>query len=228
SRQAWALSTQGAAVNAIDTVPAVEPLTTRPVQHRFGSLLGGAILVTLGTLWILDLAGVLELRLAVLLPAVLIVIGLALMIGATNGPHAGLVTAGVFLSIAVVMAAAVPLTSFSGGIGERDFRVAEQASLASTYQVGLGNIRLDLEDLTMTESSVVTVSIGAGEMWVVLPRNVPVDIEATSGAGEIILLGERDDGVSVSRSYRSEGFANAPVTLTLKLEVGAGKIEVTR
>jgi predicted membrane protein len=194
----------------------------------YGSLIAGAILVVLGALWMLDVSNVLELRLNVVLPAILIVIGLALVFGARNGPHSGLVVWGLLISLAVVAAATVPLTAFSGGIGERDFRVTSQAQLESNYSVGVGDLRLDLSDLDLVESASVEVSVGAGELRVVLPPDVSVDIEASSGAGEIVLLGDSRNGVGVRHSYRSEGYETAPVTLTLDLRTAAGKIEVSR
>ena len=142
-------------MNAIDTIPHTAPGALPTPRRHFGSLLGGLILVELGGLWILDLAGVIELQLAIVLPSVLIVIGLALVIGANDGPHSGLVVAGLFMAIAVVLAAALPITALSGGIGERRFHVIEQASLAPNYQVGIGNVQLDLRDLKMDESAVV-------------------------------------------------------------------------
>jgi lia operon protein LiaF len=74
----------------------------------------------------------------------------------------------------------------------------------------------------------VTISVGAGELSVVLPDEIPVRISATSGAGEINLLGQRTDGVAVSREYQSESYTTSDVRLTLDLTVGAGSIEVKR
>ena len=90
-------------MSTIDTIPRVEPRVSppQPRRSRFGSYLGGAVLVVLGGLWALDLAGTIDVRLAVVLPSLLIIFGLALIIGATEGPHSGLVVAGLFLSIAV-------------------------------------------------------------------------------------------------------------------------------
>jgi hypothetical protein len=188
----------------------------------------GSIFIVLGGLWILDLAGVLDIRATVVLPAVLMVIGIGLIVGAGDGPHSGLVVTGVLVTIAVIIAAAVPLTPFSGGVGDRTFRVTEQSQLEATYRVGVGNLVLDLSDLRLSDEAAVSVAVGAGELTVLLPAEVPVDIEATSGAGEVDLLGERADGVGVTREYQSDGYATALVRLSLNLDVGAGAIEVTR
>lgn len=209
--------------------PTVEPPAHEPERRiSFGSLLGGAILIVMGSLWTLDVAGVVELRWAIVLPALLTVIGLGLIVGAWSGPHTGPVVAGVFLSIAVIALAVFPLASFRGGVGNQEFRVTQQTSLAPSYDVGVGDLTLDLSDLTMVESAEVQVSVGAGNVTVMLPPSVPVDLEGTIGAGQMNLLGERGDGLSVDRHYQSEGFATADITLTLDLNVGAGSIEVVR
>ena len=214
-------------MTTLDTAPRME--TETPVRRRaFGSLLGGAILVVLGGLWALDLAGVFSLEPTVVLPAVLIVIGLALVIGAADGPHSGLVVAGVFLSVAVVAAAAIPLAPFTVGVGDRRYLVTDQADLAPRYQLGLGNLVLDLSDLDLEESATVAVSVGAGDITVILPADTPVAIDATTGAGEVGFLGETTEGVALDRQYQSEGFDIAPIGLSLDLDVGAGRIEVTR
>ncbi len=211
-------------------VETIEPRETEtqaaPKTVGYGTVVTGALLVVIGALWLLDVADVLELRAAIVLPAILSVIGLALILGARGGPHPGLVVAGVFVTIAMVAAAVAPTNAFHGGIGPRQFTVTEQSGLAPRYDVGVGDLRVDMSGLVMTESATVGITVGAGEMTVVLPPGVAVEIDASAGAGQIDLLGGRSEGLSVNRTYRSVGFEDAAVTLTLDLDVAAGKIEV--
>jgi len=93
----------------------------------YGAIVIGALLVVVGGLWLLDIAGVIALEAAIVLPAVLAVIGLGLIFGAWNGPHPGLVVAGVFVTIAVLAVAAAPPDAFHGGIGERSIIVTDKA-----------------------------------------------------------------------------------------------------
>ena len=199
-----------------------------PKRRPYGATVAGAVLVVVGGLWLFDAIDVIDLRVAFVLPAILAVIGLALIIGAFDGPHAGLVVAGIFVSIAALAVAAAPPDAFHGGIGERDIRVTDQANLAARYDVGLGELSLDLSDLTMTESAEIDVTVGAGELTILLPPTIPVDIDASAGAGQIDLLGETGDGISVNRTYTSDGFDSATVRLTLDLDVAAGNITVER
>lgn len=207
--------------------PGTEMVPTQKTRP-YGAIVSGALLVVVGGLWLLDAIDVLDLRAAMVLPVVLAVIGLALIIGAFDGPHTGLVVAGVFVNIAVLAVAAAPPDAFHGGIGERDIRVTDQANLAPRYDVGVGEMRLDLGDLDMTYSDAVDVTVGAGDLTILLPPDVPVDIDASVGAGQVNLLGETSDGLSVNRTYTSDGFESAAVRLTLDLDVAAGNIRVDR
>lgn len=214
----------------VDTL--TQPETTesapRPPRPSYTAWVTGGLLVVFGILWLLEVAGFMDLRAAVILPSLLAVVGLALIVGARDGPHTGLVVFGVFLTVAVVAAAATPPDAFSGGVGERMFVVDSEAELATRYEVGMGDLRLDLRDLTLTESAEVDVSVGAGDMVIIVPADVPVSIDAAVAAGEIELFDETIDGLSVVRSYVSPGFDEAEANLTLDLDVAAGRIEVRR
>lgn len=215
-------------MTALDVKP-VEPETPeRPWTRAYGSIVLGMILVLVGVLWLLDAIDVIELQAAVVLPAVLAIVGVALIFGAFDGPHSGLVVFGVFLTVAVVAAAVTPLDSWRGGVGERQHNVGNASELAPEYRLGMGELRIDLSDLRLIESTTVSASVGAGMIEIVLPPDLAVSIDANVGAGDINLLGETAEGLSVSRTYRSPDFDTANVALTLDLDVSAGEIEVTR
>ncbi|MGA7097329.1 MAG: LiaF domain-containing protein [Acidimicrobiia bacterium] len=199
-----------------------------PRRRPYGSVVLGALLIVTGGLWFLDAIDAIEIQAALVLPAILAVIGLALVVGSFEGPHRGLVIAGVFVTLAVVAVAAAPTDAFHGGIGQRNIHVTDQTTLAPRYDVGVGELNLDLSDLVMTESANVDITVGAGDLTITLPRDVAVDIDAAVGAGQIALLGQQSDGLSVSRTYRSDDYDTADVALTLNLDVAAGNIEVNR
>lgn len=206
-----------------------EPVVETPEPRRhFGSVVLGAVLVGVGTLWFLDALDVISIRAAVVLPAILAIVGLALIVGSFEGEHSGLVVFGVFLTVAVIISAVAPVDAFRGGVGERQFRAETSADLATDYRLGVGDMTLDFSDLELTEPEVIRASLGAGTLQVVLPEDLPVRIEASSGAGEVTIFGQNSDGLSVSRTYESPGFDPAEPGLTLELEVATGEIEVDR
>lgn len=213
------------------TAPEVPDSPEREVPQEwgrpYGAIVAGTILVVLGVLWLLDATDVLDLSPRLVLPAALAAVGVALVAGAFRGRHPGLITLGVFLSIATLVVALTPV-GFSGGIGQRNITVTQQSDLEASYGVALGQVRLDLGGLTVTEPVVVKVGVAAGEIQLIAPPDLPVKIEATVGAGEILLLGERADGLSPRLSYTDPDFDTASESLTLEINVGAGKIEVRR
>jgi predicted membrane protein len=92
--------------------------------------------------------------------------------------------------------------------------------------VGVGELRLDLSDLELTEPTELDLTVGAGDVSLTLPPDVAVDISASAGAGRVDLLGQESDGLSVHRTYVSDDFETAEVTLTVDIDVAAGNIEV--
>ena len=215
-------------MTALDVKP-VEPETPpRAWTRAYGSVVLGTILVLVGALWLLDAIDAVELQAAVVLPAVLAIVGVALIFGAFDGPHSGLVVFGVFLTVAVVASAVAPFDSWRGGVGERQHNVTNASELAPAYRLGMGDLRIDLNDLRLTESRTMSASVGAGTIEIDLPPGLAVSIVANVGAGEIDLLGETSEGLGVSRTYESPDFETAEVALTLDLDVSAGEIEVTR
>lgn len=193
----------------------------------YGAIVTGIVLVILGTVWLLDAADVVSVRLTTLVPIALAVVGLALIIGSFRGQHPGLVTLGVFLTIATLFIAFVP-AGFRGGVGDREITVTNMSQLEERYDIALGKMTLDLSALEMTESATVAISVGAGEAQVRVPDDTPFRVEANVGAGEIIILGEGAEGLMPNYSFTSPGFDTAPVTLTLNVNIGAGKVEVRR
>ncbi len=203
--------------------------TTEVEPSRFpsyGTIVTGIVLVALGIVWLLHSADLISVRLSMVIPLALAVVGLALMVGSFRGHHPGLITLGVFLTVATVLVAFLP-TGFRGGVGDREVTVNEMTQLEERYDLALGKLALDLSGLEMTESATVAISVGAGEVQVRLP-DVPFRVEASVAAGEIIVEGEDSDGLLPNLDYTSPGFDTAPVTLTLNINVGAGKIEVRR
>lgn len=190
-----------------------------------GTVTLGILLLAAGVLGILDRADVIDIRPALLLPLALTVVGVALMVGAWEGEHGGLVVLGVFLAIFTVLLALTPVTEFSGGIGERTYRPATVSVLQPDYELGIGQLRLDLTRLDLAADTVVEARVGMGELIVTVPDGVVVDVAAESTAGEVELFGSQWDGVGVEQTRTS---GDGTYTLTLILDVGLGRVEVRR
>src|SRR5918993_2760413 len=192
------------------------------------TVLVGALLVLVGIGWLLDAGGV-EVPWRALLPAALIAVGLACVAGAFQGRQHALMVVGVALTAVLSVAVAadwdldVPL---AGGVGDRAERPATPAELTE-YELGAGDFLLDLQQLQVPPgTTAVQARVGVGELVVELPDGVSVRVVASSGLGEVQVLGEQEGGFAnrVDTSVEAGGDRR----LELDLRVGMGQVRVER
>ncbi len=199
-----------------------------PPSSNYGSVVLGVVLVVTGLLWFVDAVGLVDVRLLVILPAALASVGLALIIGSRDGPHTGLVVVGLFITGAVVLAAVAPSGPVDGVIGERSFVVSSVAEVQPNYDVGIGDLYLDLSDLRIERSMELSAEVGAGRLVVDLPQGVPVQVEGTVGIGELRMPDERFSGLGLNHTFETSDFDESPARITIVADVGVGELEVTR
>jgi phage shock protein PspC (stress-responsive transcriptional regulator) len=157
----------------------------------------------------------------------LAVIGGMLVVGAWFGRPGGLIALGVVAAIAL-LATSVAEPRFAG---ERMTSETPTTAIQveDRYFVPAGAVRLDLSnirDVERLDGRSVEVEANAGELVVILPENLDVEIEAdVAVAGEITVLGETRGGTGVSMERSVDGGPDAP-RMDLKLDVVFGSIEV--
>jgi Cell wall-active antibiotics response 4TMS YvqF len=210
----------------------IPPAQPSPPADRHGpaaaTVLVGALLVLVGIAWLLDAAGV-EVPWRAVLPAALIAVGLACVAGAFRGRQHALMVVGVALMAVLSVAVAadwdldVPL---AGGVGDRTERPVSPAELTE-YELGVGNLVVDLRQLQVPPgTTVVEARVGIGELDVELPDGVSVQVEATSGLGEVQVLGQEEGGFGSRVETTSEVVPDR--RLRLDLRVGLGQVRVER
>lgn len=94
---------------------------------------------------------------------------------------------------------------------------------ADAAEVTLDLSLLDLEDFASVDPVDIGIDLGAGEISVILPADVPVVVDAEVGVGEILLLDRRSSGF-VSDAVLSE----PDPEIDMRIDLGAGEIRVTR
>jgi hypothetical protein len=201
-----------------------------PADHHgpaAATVLVGALLVLVGIGWLLDAGGV-EVPWRAILPAALIAVGLACAAGAFQGRQHALMVVGVALTLVLSVAVAadwdldLPL---AGGVGDRTERPATPAELRR-YELGVGNFQLDLRQLQVPAgTTAVEARVGIGELDVRLPDGVAVDVVASSGLGQVQVLG-REEGGLASRVETSAGDGDR--RLRLDVRSGLGQVRVER
>jgi predicted membrane protein len=165
-------------------------------------------------------------NLTVVLALATCVVGAALVVAAFAGRAHSLILVGVLLlgATAISNSIDVPLR---GGIGSRDYRPLSLADLKQHYELGIGQLSLDLRDVPLSgRTTVVDAQTGIGHLVVFVPSSVRVEVRAHAGAGSVNLYGH-DDGGWPEDSQRAVAGTGAGV-LQLDLRVGAGQVQVRR
>ncbi len=200
--------------------------TTKSRPPIGGRIAMGALLVVVGAVWMAERLDWIDIDAGMVLPLLVTAIGVVLLALSFEGEHPGLVTLGVILAVLTLLTAVAPTQGFRGGIGDRRYEPATMSDLDSPYRLGIGSMRLDLTDLRIEGTVEVEADVGLGELLIIVPDDVAVDVQARSGAGEVRLFGEQTDGIDVEDSFTSNGSARD--VLVIDAGVFMGQVEVRR
>jgi phage shock protein PspC (stress-responsive transcriptional regulator) len=212
-----------------DRPPRVAPAPRPPKRQSLFAPALGALLAAAGLFGLLSVLDIYDVDLDVALAAGVAIIGVLIAVGAmTQRRVGGLVFLGLILLAAFGVATATPV-SVSSGVGDKVEQPLTVDALDRSYELGVGELDLDLTAVPFSpDTTSVDASVGVGHLLITVPEGVALEIDAHAGAGEINVLGERDDGVDAHRTYSIAGpTADAPV-LDIEADVGIGNIDVRR
>lgn len=172
---------------------------------------GGAFAAAAGPDWIV--------------PALVLAAGAAIVAGAFMKPVRWLVPPALTLALAagVVAAAGIDL---HGGVGEREYRPASSADLKDRYELGVGELVVDLRETDLPAGDVpVELDLGIGEARLIVPEDVCVATSADVGMGNVSVFGRDNSGIDVDFEDAADA---APDTtrVILDAEVGVGEVRV--
>jgi phage shock protein PspC (stress-responsive transcriptional regulator) len=158
---------------------------------------------------------------------VVIAAGVAILVGAFVRPVRWLVLPAVALALSAGLVAASGL-DLDGGVGERDYRPASAADLRDTYQLGMGELVVDLRQTDLPPGDVpLAIDLGVGEARVVVPEDVCVATDAQVGIGEARTFDLHNEGVDVDLDDRPDAGA-ATTRLLVSADVGIGSLRIGR
>lgn len=210
------------------------PVTTASGARRqpeWSRLLWGLALVGLGGVWLLDTTGAIELTFPRMIAVALIAVGLTVPFVPVR-EHGGVIGLGVLLTvvalITVVIGPAVDPSLLRHGAGDVTVTPASTAQLQDRYEHGVGDLTVDLRQLTFPAGTTSTeVRLGAGQVRVRIPEDVTVQVDGAAGIGDVVVLATKRAGVAPSFAGEVAGSSSERV-LVLDVSVGLGRIEVTR
>ncbi|HSE71380.1 MAG TPA: PspC domain-containing protein [Nocardioidaceae bacterium] len=184
------------------------------------------VAIAVGTLGIFDVYGVSVPDGAY--PALaLAVIGTMLVVGAWFGRAGGLIFLGVVAALAMVAASAT--NPRFDGERVRQVTPATAAEVRDRYFIPAGTLRLDLSEIRDVEAldqKTIDVEANAGELVVIVPEGVDVNVDADiAAAGEADVAGRVSGGLDVHTERQIDGGIDAP-EIDLNLDLVVGSIEV--
>ncbi|HEX5595094.1 MAG TPA: PspC domain-containing protein [Micromonosporaceae bacterium] len=213
--------------------PPPPPPPKPPAPPRESSPLGAVtfsmIFVAVGLVALLDLGGVIDVRVSGYFAAVLVTIALGLLVGTWFGRARWLIALGLVATAALGISTAAESHHWHGDRVVWD--PASYSELATDYEITFGDATLDLTRIDFTDRDAqVTVRANVGEVTVILPEHVDVTVTAEVNVGDAQVLGNRWSGLGLPPREVTDYGADGPGggQLHLYLYVNAGDLEVRR
>ncbi len=153
--------------------------------------------------------------------------GLAIAAGAFVKPVRWLVLPALTLALSAGAVAAAGI-DLDGGVGERTYRPGTTAEIRDRYQLGMGDLTVDLRGTDLPPGDTrIDVDLGVGSARVVVPEGVCVATAADIGVGVVEAFEQENGGVDVT--FGDERNAPAGTSRVLvDADVGVGELRVGR
>ncbi|MGW5261334.1 PspC domain-containing protein [Microbispora sp. NPDC004025] len=215
--------------------PATPPPPRPPKPRRPRSFVGGLTiclaLIVGGILVTMERTGSGTVGLPVVGGAVLVTIGAGLLVATWFGRGAGLVAAGTI--VALVLVGSSTMNGIPRKIGSFVWHPVGSVQSPGTYELGIGEGKLDLSDVTLKPGGRVRfdASVSLGQLTVIVPTSARVEVHGSAKLGEVKIDHKVEDGTDVrfDRILEPETpvEGDAP-TIELHVKAGLGDVEVRR
>jgi phage shock protein PspC (stress-responsive transcriptional regulator) len=163
----------------------------------------------------------------VVIGSLAVVTGLALIATAFVGGMRWLIVPALALVLPLGLVAAADI-DLDGGVGQREYRPATMSELRDHYEIGIGELDVDLTELDLpTGRTDLDIDVGMGEVVVWVPRDTCVTSDVEIGAGAADVFDRDNDGVDVAFAESATPPAGRPL-LHIEADLGVGVLEVVR
>ncbi|NNE73175.1 MAG: PspC domain-containing protein [Acidimicrobiales bacterium] len=219
--------------------PQFEPRVPKPKPPRspLGLLTIGTLMLYAGVMVTASTADWFEVDRTAAWAGALGIVGAALVLSAWFGRARGLIGLGIILAL-ITTASSFVNFEFYEGVGERTYTAASFDARNGDYELGAGQLVIDLGDLDLTEDRTLEADLSFGEMIITVPDDVNLEIDSTVRMGELEVLDDYDDGPNNDIDLTT-GPETSPLdgittpdpdlpTLTINAFVGFGRLEINR
>jgi phage shock protein PspC (stress-responsive transcriptional regulator) len=160
-----------------------------------------------------------------LVPALVIAAGAAVVAGAFLKPIRWLVPPALALALAAGLVTAADI-DLDGGVGELEYRPASTIDLRDSYEIGMGELVVDLRETDLPAGDVpIELDVGVGEAMVIVPRDVCVATTADIGIGNVSMFGRDNGGIDVNFEETPEAAPDV-TRVVLDANIGLGEVRV--
>ena len=168
---------------------------------------------------------------AIALAGSLAAIGLLLVGLGVAGLRAGFAGfLAIVLAISALSSTVVPSgIHLNGRVGDETWKPTSVTS-GSDYHLGAGTGTLDLRGLPTEGLSEVTIPayVGLGELKVLVPEGLTVEIEGHVGLGNIVAPDDQNDGQGGTDVSRTIPVGDGPTEVVVDAGVGVGQLTVVK
>ncbi len=190
-----------------------------------GRLILSAIALLVGGAWLVDATNATNVNPGFVGAMALTLLGLGLIVGSWFGYARRLVWLAIPLTAGLALASSLSIP-WDKGAGERTYRPISTADVQAKYELGFGQLNVDLTQVDGTEPLTVRARLGMGELQVIVPDDANVTVDARVGAGQIRRFGRTDDGgLHQHFTFTSKGTGR---TIMLTLHNTLGEVRVVR
>lgn len=202
----------------------------KPPRERsvLGRLTFFAVVVVMGLLAVLDMAGV-NVVVSAYFAAALTTIALGLIVGSWFGRARGLIALALIATLGLFVSTGTE--RWGGEFRDSVYRPTSLSELADRYDFTFGNVTLDLSEIDFTGAQQqTTVDMKIGQLRVVLPPKVDTTVDVTGGGVRTVLFGTESASSDENRQTVTDLGADGAGggTLQLDLRLDTGNVEVSR
>jgi hypothetical protein len=228
---AWPDPPDWPASDTLDYEPlgrAAEP--EKPAKSHLGSLTLSAVAVALGVLAIVDAAGA-GIAASAYVALALAIIGAGLLIGTWLGRSRALIAWGLIGTLLVLPATALgDFLDWELSGEDRTVTIDDAAALPEgPVSHSMGRVVYDMSDLELADGEDVAldVSHNIGQLQIIVPPEVDVTVNASTGMGHIAAFGVDVGGHQdiTTTDLGADGEGGGTLTLDLALELGEITVE---
>jgi phage shock protein PspC (stress-responsive transcriptional regulator) len=151
--------------------------------------------------------------------------GLVILAGAFLKPVRWLILPAVVLALSAGAIAAADI-DLDGGVGDEIYRPASAAALDDRYELGIGQLEVDLRDTDLPAGDTpLALDVGVGEARLLVREDVCVATDADVGVGAVQVFDRDTGGVDVDVVDRPDAAAET-TRLVVDADVGVGALNV--